>query len=151
MVLYYAVDVSKCSAVLRGSDLEVGIQPLCQRVRREGNVWAFVDFDQNVTLSAVEYRLGSRHPVQPFLNLQAAGTSTAGWRRALALRLASCRASTPQSFALRQPRMRRPPIQTDRQRSSSGSWRGAYIKSNVCATHDCCKLMHMPLDHYVSQ
>lgn len=78
MVLYYAVDVSKCSAVLRGSGLEVGIQPLCQRVRREGNVWAFVDFDQNVTLSAVEYSLGSRHPVQPFLNLQAAGTSAAG-------------------------------------------------------------------------
>ena len=25
-----------------------------------------------------EYRLGSRHPVQPFLNLQAAGTSAAG-------------------------------------------------------------------------
>ena len=85
MVLYYAADVSKCSAVLRGSDLEVGIQPLCQRVRREGNVWAFVDFDQNVTLSAVEYRFGSRHPVHPFLNLLVAGTSATFLQRVLTL------------------------------------------------------------------
>src|ERR1019366_8439759 len=72
MALYYAADVSKCSTVLRGSDLEVGIQSLGQRVRREGNVWVLVDFDQNVTLSAVEYRFASRHLVHPFLSLLAA-------------------------------------------------------------------------------
>ncbi len=36
----------------------------------------------------------------------------AGWRRAPALRLASCRASTPQSFALRQPRRSLPPYRS---------------------------------------
>src|ERR1035441_1182612 len=85
MILYYAVDVSKCSAVLRGSGLEVGIQPLRQRVRREGNVWALVDFDQNVTLCAVEYRFGSRHPVHPFLNFLSFGTPAAFLQRVLTL------------------------------------------------------------------